>query len=150
MLERRTLFLVVAFFLTGCRGQGDTRSFNYRLHQPQNNQQYSTLHSMPDGALLVLTKRLEQPKQIWTLRRIAAWDTSQPREDELDIDVDDELLDWSLQKDLDDRNDQLLMDPGGNYLVVRLSQNADRWNQNPDESAKSLRSVLNIIRSPRV
>ena len=122
--------MVVAFFLAGCHGQGNARSFTYRLRKPQNEQGYSTLHTMRDGALLVATKRLEQPKQIWTLTRIEAWDTSQPREDELDIDVgpNDELLGWLSQKDRSDRNDQLLMDPGGNYLVVRLSQNADTWN----------------------
>jgi hypothetical protein len=37
------------------------------------------------------------------------------------------------------------MDPGGNYLVVRLSQNADSWDLNSGESAKPPRSVLNII-----
>ncbi|MGA7871118.1 MAG: hypothetical protein WCA22_09480 [Candidatus Binatus sp.] len=140
--------MVVAFFLAGCHGQGNARSFTYRLRKPQNEQGYSTLHTMRDGALLVATKRLEQPKQIWTLTRIEAWDTSQPREDELDIDVgpNDELLGWLSQKDRSDRNDQLLMDPGGNYLVVRLSQNADTWNFPgfPGQSAKPL-SVLNII-----
>jgi hypothetical protein len=143
--------MLVAFFLAGCHGQGAARSFTYRLHKPQNNNEFSTLHSMPDGALLVVTKRLEQPKQIWTLRRIAAWDSSQPREDELDVDVgpNEEPLDWALQKDRWDRNDQLLMDPGGNYLVVRFSQNADTssyiWNQiTPSESPKPV-SVLNII-----
>jgi len=139
------LFLVVAFFLTGCRGQG-ARTFTYGLHKPQNEQEYSTLHSMPDGDLLIVTKRLEQPKQIWTLTRIEAWDTAQPREDELDVDVgpNDELLGWLSQKDRYDRNDQLLMDPGGNYLVVRLSENAEEWSQNPGASAKPL-SVLNVI-----
>jgi hypothetical protein len=147
MLERRTLFLVVAFFLTVCPGQGNARSFTYRLHKPQNNQEFSTLHSMPDGALLVVTKQREQPKQIWKLRRIADWATSQPREDELDVDVgpNDEPIDSNFQGDRVDRNDQLLMDPAANYLVVRLSQNADKWNEAlPGESAKPL-SVLNII-----
>ena len=90
---------------------------------------------MPDGALLVVTKQLEQPKQIWNLRRIAAWDTSRPREDALDVDVgpNDELLAWSLQEDRQDRNAQLMMDPGGNYLVVRYHK----------EGAKQ--SVLNIV-----
>ncbi|WP_423948512.1 hypothetical protein [Candidatus Binatus sp.] len=55
----------------------------------------------------------------------------------------DEPLGSALQKDRWDRNDQLLMDSAANYLVVRLSQNADT-NQNPGESAKPL-SVLNII-----
>jgi hypothetical protein len=102
---------------------------------------------MPEGALLMVGKRGEQPKQIWNLLRIAAWDTSQPREDKLDVDVgpNDESLGWSLQEDRYDRNDQLLMDPGGNYLVVRLRQDADSWNNNPEESAKPPRSVLNII-----
>jgi len=147
MLERRTLFLLVAFFLTGCPGQADASSFTYRLRKPQNNQEFSTLHSMPDGALLVVTKQIEQPKQIWTLRRIAAWDTSQPLEDELDVDVgpNDESLGWSLQEDRWDRNDQLLMDPGGNYLVVRLSQNADIGNASPPRESPKPLSVLNII-----
>ncbi|MGD0075302.1 MAG: hypothetical protein ABSD31_13325 [Candidatus Binataceae bacterium] len=147
--DRRALFMVVAFLLTACHGQVDAMSFNYRLRKPQNQQGYSTLHTMPDGALLVVTKRIEQPKQIWTLRRIAAWDSSQPREDELDVDVgpNNEPLDWPLQKDRYDRNDQLLMDPGGNYLVVRLSQNADawKWRHPPGKPAKPPRSVLNII-----
>jgi len=102
---------------------------------------------MPDGGLLVVSKRIEQPKQIWKLRRIAAWDTSQRREDELDVDVgpNDEILDWPHQQDRFDRNDQLLMDPRGNYLVVRLSQGADAWNQNRDKSSTPPRSVLNIV-----
>ncbi len=146
MLERLTLFMLLAFYLAGCHGQGDARSFTYRLNKPQNNQEYSTLHTMPDGALLVVTKRVEQPKQIWLLRRIAAWDTSHPREDELDVDVgpNDEPLGWALQADRWDRNDQLLMDPAANYLVVRMSQNADTWNPSPSESPKP-QSVLNII-----
>ncbi len=146
MLERLTLFMLLAFYLAGCHGQGDARSFTYRLNKPQNNQEYSTLHTMPDGALLVVTKRVEQPKQIWPLRRIAAWDTSHPREDELDVDVgpNDEPLGWALQHDRWDRNDQLLMDPAANYLVVRMSQNADTWNPSPSESPKP-QSVLNII-----
>ena len=92
--------MLVAFSLTGCHGQVGRQSFNYRLRKPENKQEYSTLHSMPDGALLVVTKRIEQPKQIWTLRRIAAWDTSQPREDELDIDVgpNDEPLDRRFKR----------------------------------------------------
>jgi len=57
----------------------------------------------------------------------------------------DELLDWSLQEDRTDRNDQLLMDPGGKFLVVRLSQNADTWTLDRDKSAKRPQSVLNII-----
>ena len=51
---------------------------------------------------------------------------------------------WRSQGDGYDRNDQLLMDPGGNYLVVRLSLDAFAWNVNIDESAKP-RAVLNII-----
>jgi hypothetical protein len=45
------------------------------------------MHSMPDGALLMLSKRSEQPKEIWNLLRITDWGTSQPREDKLDVDV---------------------------------------------------------------
>lgn len=146
MRKRGTLVIVGALFWTGCHGPGSTRSFSYRLHKPQKNHESSTLHSMPDGALLVVTKRDEQPKQIWHLRRITAWDTAQTREDALDVDVgpNNELLGWAQQEDRYDRDDQLLMDPGGNYLVVRLSQNADTWNQTPSESVKP-RSVLNII-----
>jgi hypothetical protein len=142
MLQRLTLLIVLAIGLTGCR----LKSFTYQLRKPQNDQEYSTLHSMPDGALLVLTKRMEQPKQIWKLRRIAGWDSSQPREDDLDVDVgpNDEL--WPpLDNDLLDRTAQLLMDPGGNYLVVRFAPDTQSWNRNPDASARSLRSVLNII-----
>ena len=147
MLERLTLFILFMFSLTGCDGQRYARDFTSRLHKPQNYDRWSTLHSMPEGALLMVGKRGEQPKQIWNLLRIAAWDTSQPREDKLDVDVgpNDESLGWSLQEDRYDRNDQLLMDPGGNYLVVRLRQDADSWNNNPEESAKPPRSVLNII-----
>jgi hypothetical protein len=141
-----TLFILVACFLTCCHGWGDAKSFSYRLRKPQNEGEYSTLHTMPDGRLLVLTKRLEQPKQIWTLRRIAAWNTPQPHEDELDVDVgpNDEGLAWPLQPDRWNRNDQLLMDPGGNYLVVRFSQNPDGWKWNLGKSAQP-QSVLNII-----
>ncbi|MGB8683680.1 MAG: hypothetical protein WCD12_12420 [Candidatus Binatus sp.] len=151
MLKRLTLFILVAFSLTGCHCGGGARSFSYSLRQPQNDREFSTLHTMPDGALLVLTKRLEQPKQIWTIRRIAAWDTSQPREDDLDVDVgpNDEPLDWADQYDRWDRNVQLLMDPGGNYLVVRLSQNADTWNFIYNQITPGVYimpiSVLNII-----
>jgi hypothetical protein len=142
MLQRLTLLMVLAIGLAGCR----LKSFTYQLRKPQNDQEYSTLHSMPDGALLVLTKRMEQPKQIWKLRRIAGWGTSQPREDDLEVDVgpNDEL--WPpLDYDLLDRTAQLLMDPGGNYLVVRFAPDTQSWDLNPDASAKSLRSVLNII-----
>ncbi|HTA40880.1 MAG TPA: hypothetical protein VK789_00455 [Bryobacteraceae bacterium] len=147
MRTRMAILFSVAFSVTGCHGQGNSGSFSYKLRKPQNHHAYSTLHSMPNGALLVVTKRVEQPKQIWHLRRIAAWDASRPREDQLDVDVgqNDELLGWELQEDRYDRDDQLLMDPAGNYLVVRWSQNADTWNQNPHQSPKPLRSVLNII-----
>jgi hypothetical protein len=102
---------------------------------------------MPDGALLVVSKRVEQPKQVWKLLRITAWDTSQSRENELDVDVgpNDELLGWAHQEDRYDRNDQLLMDHGGNFLVVRLSKDADTWNENPNQAVKPPQSVLNII-----
>jgi hypothetical protein len=50
----------------------------------QNDGQYSTLHSMPDGAFLMVSQRFEQPKQIWNLLRITYLDTSRPREDKLD------------------------------------------------------------------
>jgi len=142
MLRRLALFMVVTISLTGCR----LKSFTYELREPQPEGEYSSLHTMPDGALLVLTKREEQPKQIWNLRRIVAWDTSEPREDDLEVDVgpNDEL--WPpFESDLKDRSDQLLMDPGGNYLVVRFAPDIASWNQNFGESAKSLRSVLNII-----
>lgn len=147
MFERLTLFMVVTVSLAGCHGQADAGSFTYRLHKPQNNDEFSTLHTMPDGALLVVTKRLEQPKQIWKLRRIADWETSDPREDELDIDVgpNDEALNWADQEDRWDRNAQLMMDPAGNYLVVRLSaEDADHppIYEHPD---MPLRSVLNVI-----
>ncbi len=147
MPKRLTLLMLIVLFLTGCDGQWGARSFTYKLHTPQNSDQYSSLHSMPDGALLMMAKRNEQPKQIWNLLRITDWDTSHPREDKLDVDVgpNEEFYGQLNGAARYDRNDQLLMDPGGNYLVVRLSQDADSWNQNPDESAKPPRSVLNII-----
>jgi hypothetical protein len=116
------------------------------LHNPQNDDQYSTLHSMPDGALLMVSKHFEQPMQIWNLLRVRDWDTSQPREDKLNVDVGpNEELYGELNGGAGyDRNDQLLMDPGGNYLVVRVSQDSEARNPNP-ESAKPPRSVLNII-----
>jgi hypothetical protein len=149
MPKRLTLLMLFVLCPTGCGGQRDARSFTYKLHNPQNHNQYSTLHSMPDGALLMVSKRFEQPQQIWNLLRIADWDTSHPREDKLDVDVgpNKELfaeLSWQSQGDGYDRNDQLLMDPGGNYLVVRLSPDAFAWNLSPDESAKP-QAVLNII-----
>ncbi len=130
-----------------CDGHWGARSFTYKLHNPQNDGRYSTLHSMPDGALLMLSEQFEQPKQIWNLLRITDWDTSQPREDKLDVDVGPNEEEYG---ELNggaryDRNDQLLMDPGGNYLVVRLSQDAGSWDLNSSESAKPPRSVLNII-----
>ena len=149
MPERLTLFMLFVLFLTGCDGQRGARSFTYKLHNPQDSDQYSTLHSMPDGALLMVSKRFNEPKQIWNLLRITDWDTSEPREGKLDVDVgpNKELsgeLSWESQGDGYDRNDQLLMDPGGNYLVVRLSPDAFAWNVNLDESKKP-RAVLNII-----
>jgi hypothetical protein len=78
MPRRLTVFMLFVLFVAGCRGQ---RAFTYKLHNRQNDDQYSTLHTMPDGALLMVSKRFEQPKQIWNLVRIGAWDTSQPRED---------------------------------------------------------------------
>jgi hypothetical protein len=84
MPERLTLFMLFVLSLIGCDGQ---RSITYKLHNPQNDDQYSTLHSMPDGTLLMLSRRSEQPKQIWNMLRITDWDTSQPREDKLDVDV---------------------------------------------------------------
>lgn len=147
MRKRWTLFVMFAIGLTSCDGQRDNKSFSYKLRTPQRGHEYSTLHSTPNGALIVVTKRDEQPQQIWHLRRIAAWDTYRPREDQLDVDVgpNNELLGWEQQEDRYDRNDQLLMDSAGNYLMVRLSQNADTWNQNPHQSPKPLQSVLNII-----
>ena len=147
MLERLTLFILCVFSLTGCYGQRNARSFTYKLHNPQNDGQYTTLHSMPDGALLMVSMRFEQPKQIWNLLRITGWDTAQPREDRLDIDVgpNDELYGQLNGGAGYDRNDQLLTDPGGNYLVVRLSQDADSWKYHSDEPAKLPRTVLNII-----
>ena len=144
MLERLTLFMLCVISLTGCH---DARSFTHKLHKPQNDNQYSTLHSMPDGALLMVSERFEQPKQIWNLLRITDWDTALPREDKLDVDVGPNDEDYGgLNGGAGyDRNDQLLMDPGGNYLVVRLSEDADSWNNSPDESRKRPRTVLNII-----
>jgi hypothetical protein len=146
MLERLTLVMLCVFSLTGCHGQRYATAFTYRLHNPQNDGQFSTLHTMPEGALLMVSERFEQPKQIWNLLRIAAWNTSQPREDKLDVDMgpNDEHYGGLNGGAGYDRNDHLLMDPGGNYLVVRLSQDAVSWNLNPDESAKP-RVVLNII-----
>ena len=148
MSERLTLFMLFVLFLTGCEGQV-ARSFTYKLHHPQNDGQYSTLHWMPDGGLLMVSKRFDEPQQIWNLLRITGWDTAQPREDKLDVNVgpNEELygnLSGENQGDGYDRNDQLLMDPGGNYLVVRLSPNAFAWNVNLNESRKP-QAVLNII-----
>ena len=150
MLERLTFFLLCVFSLTGCDAARDSRSFTYRLHNPQENGHISTLHTMPGGALLMVSKRAEQPQHVWNLLRIADWDTSQPREDKLEVDVgpNHELVGWGsgeFQKDRWDRNDQLLMDPGGNYLVVRMTQDEDAWKWNVDESQKLPRAVLNII-----
>jgi len=146
MRQRLTLLMVVAFVLSGCPGYGNTQSFTYALRKPQNERGYSTLHTMPDGALLVLIKPIEQPKQIWQLRRIVGWGTAQPREDELAIDVgpNDEL--WPpFESEEMDHTPQLLMDPGRNYLVVRFAPDTKSWNRHPEASAQSLRSVLNII-----
>jgi hypothetical protein len=142
MPKRLTVLMLFVLFMTGCRGRY-ARSFTYKLHNPQNSDQSSTLHSMPDGALLMVATRNEQPRQVWNLLRITDWETSHPREDKLDVDVgpNEELL---REEDKYDHSGQLLMDPGGNYLVVRLSQDADSSNLNP-ESAKPPRSVLNII-----
>jgi len=147
MLGRLTLFMLCLFSLTGCDGQQP--SFTYKLDNPQNDDQYSTLHLMPDGALLMVSKRFKQPKHIWNLLRITDWDTSQTRETKLDVDVglneeDFAYLSWVRQGDGYDRNDQLLMDPGGNYLVVRLSPDAFDWNVQPDKYPTP-RAVLNII-----
>jgi len=149
MPKRLTLFMLFVLFLTGCDWHWGARSFTYKLHNPQNDGQYSTLHTMPEGALLMVSKRFNQPQQIWNLLRITDWDTSEPREDKLDVDVGPNKenygeLNWENQGDGYDRNDQLLMDPGGNYLVVRLSPDAFAWNVNLDENAKP-RAVLNII-----
>lgn len=146
MSERVTFFLLLVLLGGGCGGQ---RSFTYKLRHPQNRDQYSTLHSMPGGALLMVSKRLEHPQRTWNLVRIAGWDTSQPQEDKLDVDVgpNEELfgqVNWTSQGDGFDRNDQLLMDPGGNYLVVRLSPDASSWNTDPDKHANP-RAVLNIV-----
>ena|SRR5579862_2177281 len=147
MRGRLTVFLLFVLFAIGCRGQRESPSFTYKLHNAQNSQQYSSLHSMPGGALLVLVKRDEQPKQIWELLRITDWNTAQPREDKLVVDVgpNEEYYGQLNGGAQYDRNDQLLMDPGGNYLVVRLSQDTDSWDLNSGESAKPPRSVLNII-----
>ena len=133
MPKRLTVFMLFVLFVTGCHGQRDARSFTYKLHNPQNDGQYSTLHSMPDGALLMVSKQFDQPMQIWNLLRITDWDTSQPREDKLDVDVgpNEELYGGLNGGPGYDRNDQLLMDPGGNYLVVRLSQDADIMETEP-------------------
>ena len=144
MPRRLTVFILFVLLMTGCRGQ---RAFKYKLLNRQNSDQSSSLHTMPDGGLLMVSKRNEQPKQIWNLLRITGWDTSHPREDKLDVDVgpNDELSGWAYQEDKYDHSNQLLMDPGGNYLVVRLSVNADWWNMNPEKTDKPLSSVLNII-----
>jgi hypothetical protein len=146
MPGRLTVFILLVLFATGCDGHSGARSFTYKLHNPQNDGQYSTLHSMPDGALLMVSRRFEQPKQIWNLRRITDWDTSQPHEDKLDVDVGPNEEEYGeLHGGAGyDRNDQLLMDPGGNYLVVRLSSDAFAGNVEPDRYPK-LRAVLNII-----
>jgi hypothetical protein len=75
VIKRKFWLMVVAFSLMGCGGE----AFTFRLRNQQNSSEYSTLHTMPDGDLLVVAKRIEQPKQIWKLRRIAGWDGSQPR-----------------------------------------------------------------------
>lgn len=139
--------MLFVLFLTGCDGHWGARSFTYKLHNPQHDGQYSTLHTMPEGALLMVSERFEQPKPIWNLLRITDWDTSQPREDKLDVDVGPNEEEYGHLKRgaRYDRNDQLLMDPGGNYLVVRLSQDADSWDLNSGQSAKPPWSVLNII-----
>ena len=129
------------------RERGTRRSFIYRLRKRQNKQEYSTLHSMPDGALLVVTKRVYSPS------KSGLCGASRPGTPRNRVRTS-WILTWgqmmnhsdrAIQKDRWDRNDQLLMDSAGNYLVVRLSQNADTWNQNPGESAKPPLSVLNII-----
>jgi len=147
MRERLTLFMLCVISLAGCQGQRDARSFTFKLRKPQNDNQYSTLHTMPDGALLMVSERFNQPKQIWNLLRITGWDTAQPREDKLDVDVGPNDEDYGgLNGGAGyDRNDQLLMDPGGKCLVVRLSEDADSWNNSTDESRKLPRTVLNII-----
>ena len=143
MSGRLAVFILFVLFLTGCDGQ---RSFTHKFHNPQSDGQYSTLHSMPDGALLMVSERFEQPKQLWNLLRVTDWDTSQPREDKLDVDVGPNEEEYGQLNGgaRYDRNDQLLMDPGGNFLVVRLSPNAFGWNVDPYSSPKP-RAVLNII-----
>ena len=94
MLKRLTLFMLVAFFFTGCQ-RGGARSFTYNLRKPQNQ-----INSRPCIRCPMLLaggiQAAQQPKQIWNIRRIVAWDTSEPREDELDVDVgpNEELLQW--------------------------------------------------------
>jgi len=95
----------------------------------------------------MLSKQDEQPKQVWSLLRITGWDTPNPREDKLDVNVgaNEEYYAQLNGGARYDRNDQLLMDPGGNYLVVRLSPDEESWDLNSNEPAKPARSVLNII-----
>jgi hypothetical protein len=61
--ERLTLFMLFVLFLTGCDVQSGARSFTYKLHNPQNDGQYSTLHLMPDGGLLMVSKRFTNPSK---------------------------------------------------------------------------------------
>ena len=136
--------MLLVLFLTA-QGHG-ARSFTYKLHHSR----MTVGHFIPawdapwrlaDGSF----KQFNEPQQIWNLLRITDWDTSQPREDKLDVEVGpNKELYGGNQGDGYDRNDQLLMDPGGNYLVVRLSPDAYRWNADPYSSPKP-RAVLNII-----
>ena len=147
MPGRVKIAILSALLLAGCDGHWGARSFAYKLHSPQNDGQYSSLHSMPDGSLLMLSKQFAQPKQVWNLLRITDWDTAHPREDRLAVDVgaNDDGYGQLNGGARYDRNDQLLMDPGGNYLVVRLSPDLGSGDLNSDASAKPQRNVLNII-----
>jgi hypothetical protein len=110
MLWVASLFL----FLGLANAQTSTPTTTYKLHaqkeQSSSNLPSTLFHLLPDQKLLILTP---QQHSSWTLKRIAAWNTDNPKEETLSFTGNPLAEDESGLQDV-------IVNPAGRYAVIRI------------------------------
>jgi hypothetical protein len=125
-MHEHFLWLVPFFlFLSPLGAQTPVPAASYKLHAEKESYSPSRpsalLHLLPDQALLVL---IPQPEHKWLLKRLTAWDASNPKEETL-------AFDSQTPSDGDSWYEDIKVNPAATYAVIRLQSFTRNENTTP-------------------
>ena len=114
-MPKRVLWVTSLFLFLGlAKAQTPAPTTTYKIHaqkeQSSSNLPSTLFHLLPDQNLLVL---IPQQHSSWTLKRITAWNTDNPKEETLSF-TGNPLTEG--ESGLED----LIVDPAGRYAVIRI------------------------------